>query len=94
MTNNNLYIYFLNNRQTTGHQSIVFGLRELNSTELNIFCTNQSVNNTPIFDRSFNFTSNYELRSYTACCYSLNRNNMWQTDGLLVENDFSSSSIS
>jgi hypothetical protein len=74
----------VNNQETFGHQSIIFGLRELNSTEFNNFCINQSINSPPISDQPFNFTANYQLRTYTACCYYLDKNNVWQTDGLLV----------
>ncbi|CAF3130688.1 unnamed protein product [Rotaria sp. Silwood2] len=84
LTNDSLYTYFLNNQQTSGHQSVIFGLRELNSTEFYSYCMNSSINSPPITNQPFNFTSNYELRSYTACCYYLNSNNIWQTDGLLV----------
>jgi hypothetical protein len=84
LTNDDIYTYFLNNQQTSGHQSIIFGLRELNSTEMDNYCSNQSINTPPISDQPFNFTSNYELRTYTACCYYLDENNAWQTSGLVV----------
>jgi hypothetical protein len=84
LTNDDIYTYFLNNQQTSGHQSIIFGLRELNSTEMNNYCSNQSINTPPISDQPFNFTSNYELRTYTAYCYYLDENNVWQTSGLVV----------
>jgi hypothetical protein len=84
-TNNNIYTYFLNNQLTVGHQALIFGLRELNSTEMNTFCSNQSVNiNPPITDKPFNFTSNYQLRIFTSGCYYLDSNNNWQSDGLVV----------
>ncbi|CAF1336506.1 unnamed protein product [Adineta steineri] len=85
LTNDTFYKYFLNNEQTFGHQSIILGLRELNSTEYETFCINQSINNNlPISNQPFNFTSNYELRTYTACCYYLDQNSIWRTDGILV----------
>ena len=84
LTNTNIHRYFLNNLQTAGRQSIVFGLRELNSTELDHYCSNQSFNTPPIPVEPFNFTSNYQLRSYTACCYYLDEKNVWQTKGLVV----------
>ena len=34
LTGENMYTYFINNQRTSGHSSIVFGLRELNSTEI------------------------------------------------------------
>ena len=84
LINSSIYTYFLDNQQTSSHQSVIFGLRELNSTEINDFCLNQSINNPPITNQAFNFTAEYELRTYTSCCYYLDTNNIWQTDGLLV----------
>lgn len=84
LTNTNIHRYFLNNLQTAGHQSIVFGFRELNSTELTDYCSNRSPNTPPVPVQPYNFTSNYELRSYSACCYYLNQKNVWQTEGLVV----------
>ncbi|CAF1585319.1 unnamed protein product, partial [Adineta steineri] len=90
LTNDTFYKYFLNNAQTFGHQSIIFGIRELNLTEYETFCINQSVNNNlPISNQPFNFTSNYELRTYTACCYYLDENSIWRTDGILVGSETS-----
>jgi hypothetical protein len=81
LTNDTIYKYFIDNQQTFGHQSIIFGLRELNSTEINN-CS--MTTNPPITNQRFNFTSNYELRIYTSGCYYLDENNNWQSDGLLV----------
>ncbi len=85
MTNNSIYTYLVDNEQTSGHQSIIFGLRELNSSEINDFCcSNNSITSPPITNEKFNFTSNYELRIYTSGCYYLDENNNWQSDGLIV----------
>ncbi|CAF3684254.1 unnamed protein product [Adineta steineri] len=84
LTNESMYTYSIDNQQTFGHQSIIFGLRELNSTEFRDFCINSSIVNPPITDEKFNFTSNYELRIYTSGCYYLDENNQWKSDGLLV----------
>jgi hypothetical protein len=81
VTNDTLYTYFIDNEQTLNHQSIVFGLRELNISE---YCSNTSLDNPPIINERFNFTSNYELRIYTSGCYYLDENNHWQSDGLKV----------
>ena len=51
---------------------------------MNYSCSNQSINTPPITDKSFNFTSNYQLRIYTSGCYYLDSNNNWQSDGLIV----------
>ena len=63
---------------------MIFGLRELNSTEMINFCGNISPTNPPITDQRFNFTSNYQLRIYTSGCYYLDQNNQWKSDGLVV----------
>ena len=83
-SNDTVHTYFINNQLTLGHQSLIFGLRELNSTEMNNSCSNQSIGNPPISDKPFNFTSNYQLRIYTSGCYYLDSNNNWQSDGLIV----------
>ncbi|CAF1181508.1 unnamed protein product [Adineta steineri] len=86
LTNDDIYRYFIDNQQTPTHQSLIFGIRELNSTEMNNYCLNNSSINTslPITDESINFTSNYELRIYTSGCYYLDENNNWKSDGLIV----------
>ncbi|CAF3624741.1 unnamed protein product [Adineta steineri] len=86
LTNDDIYRYFIDNQQTSTHQSLIFGIRELNSTEMNNYCLNNSSINTslPITDESINFTSNYELLIYTSGCYYLDDNNNWKSDGLIV----------
>jgi hypothetical protein len=85
LTSDGLLTYFIDNEKTSGHQSTIFGIRELNSTEFQMYCVNMS-NDILITDRVFNFSSNYELRIYTSGCYYLDLNNNWQSDGLLVNN--------
>jgi hypothetical protein len=84
LSNESIYTYFIDNQQTSGHQSVVFGLRELNSTEMIEFCSNTSMTNPPMINERFNFTSNYQLRVYTSGCYYLDSNNQWKSDGLQV----------
>ncbi|UJR16871.1 hypothetical protein I4U23_003769 [Adineta vaga] len=84
LINETIYNYFLDNQKTSGHQSIVFGLRELNLTEIDHFCSNVSIMNPPIRNERFYFTSNYQLRTYTSGCYYLDKNNQWTSDGLIV----------
>ena len=81
-----MYQYFIDNHATKNHQAVIFGLRELNSTEISRFCINSSINYTfpPIPNDPFNFTSDYQLRIYTSGCYYLNIDNQWKSDGLLV----------
>ncbi|CAF1492760.1 unnamed protein product [Adineta ricciae] len=84
MTNDSIYKYWIDSQKTVGHRSIIFGLRQLNSTEITSICTNSSITNPPITNQRFEFTSNYELRVYTSGCYYLNASNHWQSDGLVV----------
>ncbi|UJR17607.1 hypothetical protein I4U23_004503, partial [Adineta vaga] len=82
----NTFTYFLDNQRVSKHQSIIFGLRELNSVENQQFCWNNSnnTNSSMIFNDSVYFSSNYELRTYTSACYYLDSNLNWQSDGLIV----------
>ncbi|CAF1362531.1 unnamed protein product [Adineta ricciae] len=84
LTNENIYTYFIDNQQTFGHQTIIFGLRELNSTEMINVCSNISISTPPITNERFSFTSNYQLRIYTSGCYYLDENQQWKADGLIV----------
>ncbi|UJR13336.1 hypothetical protein I4U23_000354 [Adineta vaga] len=84
LSNQSIYKYFLDNQRTTGHQSIIYGLRELNSTEINQACSTSSINSLPITDKPYNFTNDYGLRIYTSGCYYFDSNNQWKADGLTV----------
>jgi hypothetical protein len=80
-----VYSHFIDNHRTAGHQSVVYGLRELSSKEVNAACVSSSmVGSPPITDQAFNFTSDYELRVYSSGCYYLDAQNRWQSDGLTV----------
>ncbi|UJR18151.1 hypothetical protein I4U23_005051 [Adineta vaga] len=83
--NQSIYTYFIDNRKTIGHQSIIFGLRELNASEMMKYCSNISIQSPPITNQQSNSTSNYQLRMYTAGCYYFDENNhQWKSDGLIV----------
>ena len=80
LCSSNVYTHFIDNHRTVGHQSVIYGLRELSSKEVN----GSMVESPPIADRPFNFTSDYELRVYSSGCYYLDAQNRWQSDGLTV----------
>lgn len=84
MKTKSIYTYFIDNQKTVDHQSVIFGLRELNSREMTSVCSNSSLNSPPITNERFNFTSNYELRIYISGCYYFDKNNNWQSDGLII----------
>lgn len=77
------YVHFLNNDETANHQLIIYGIREMNQTEMKKFCANRTFQR-PILTEPFHFTSNYQLRVYQSACFYLNANNQWQSDGLVV----------
>ena len=59
----NFHSFFIDNQQTRNHQSLVFGLRELNSSEMVSYCSNNNSQlNPPITNQRVNFSSNYKLR--------------------------------
>ena len=85
MSDADVYEYFLDNEMADGHQSLIFGLRELDLSEMNSFCLNRSTNTSvPITDKPFYFSSDYGIRVYTSGCYYLDENNQWKSDGLKV----------
>jgi len=83
----NFHSFYVDNEQTRNHRSLVFGLRELNSSEIVSYCPNNSSQLNPsITNQRFNFTSNYKLRVYSSGCYFLDENNQWNDRGLQVGN--------
>ncbi|CAF1076326.1 unnamed protein product [Rotaria sordida] len=84
LEDDSLYTYFIDNQRTINHQLVIFGLRELNSTETKYICSNQPITDPPIIDKRFDFTSNYKILIYTSGCYYLDANNHWQSNGLVV----------
>jgi hypothetical protein len=80
---NEIQTFFLDNNQTANHQSIVFGIRELNLEETDKFCENKPLI-PPMSNEKRNFSSDYQLRAYVSACYYLDRSNYWQSHGLLV----------
>ncbi|UJR11128.1 hypothetical protein I4U23_015309 [Adineta vaga] len=84
LANKSIYTYYLDNQHTLGHQSVIFGLRELDATEISQSCSNSTITDPPITNERINFTSNYQLRVYTSGCYYLDKDNQWKSDGVLV----------
>jgi len=76
--NSSNFNYFLDNQQTRNHHSLVFGLRELNPSEIS------TATSRPITNQKYEFTSNYRLRVFASGCYYLDENNQWNDDGLRV----------
>jgi hypothetical protein len=78
-----LFTVFIDNQQTSKRQTIIFGVRELNNAELVNHCLNRSLT-APVTDRPFNFSGNYELRTFTSGCFYMDSNHQWQSKGLTV----------
>ena len=80
-----LYTHFLDNEKTICHRSIIYGIRQLNGTEVDRWCSNPSTQtDPPRSDQPFRFTENYELRLYTSGCYYLDADHRWRSDQLQV----------
>ena len=81
---------FIDNRRLDSHHSVVFGIRELNQTEFDHYCTNLSTVNMQAirFASAMNFSANYQLRVYTSGCYYADGNYDWKSDGLWVSDRF------
>jgi len=83
----NFHSFFVDNEQTRNHRSLIFGLRELNFSEMVSYCSNNNSQlNPPITNQRVNFSSNYKLRVYSSGCYFLDENNQWNDRGLRVGN--------
>ena len=82
LSNSSLYTVFIDNHQTLNHTSVIFGVRELNATEMNNSCS--KINDLPLTNEKFAFTFNYELRLFTSACFYLDENDQWKSDGMTV----------
>ncbi len=80
---NEIFSYFIDNNRTLNHQSIIFGIRELNENEIERFCQTKP-SDPPVRENIVHFASDYEIRSYLSACFYLNENNQWQSDGFVV----------
>lgn len=88
-TTDSLHRHYIDNRVTSMHRSVVFGLRELASSEVKKFCPIPSRRQSlRVINELSTFTSNYQLRIYTSGCYYLDQHGNWQSDGLLVSSIF------
>ena len=84
VTSGGLFSYLIDNEQTHGHRSVIFGVRPLNSSEVVGSCSNRSISDPPKSDERFLFTSNYGIRAYVSSCLYLDKNGEWKGDGLRV----------
>ncbi len=84
LTKEGIYKYFVDNEKTRGHQSVVFGIRELNSNEIHLFQRRSSSVDLPKVNSKFNFSCDYSIRIYLSGCYYLDENGNWKSEGLVV----------
>ena len=64
LSNGSIHTYFIDNQRTQGHQSLVFGLRELNSSEMIDYCFSSftyNLHRLPINDLILHRTMNLEF---------------------------------
>ena len=84
--NGSVMTYYLDNEQTSNHNSLVFALRELNESEVQEYCDHRS-SSLVVIDEKRNFTCDYSLRVYHSACYYLDANDRWRSDGMRVSDD-------
>jgi hypothetical protein len=86
MSHDNHFVYFINSGQTSGRESIILGLRQLNETELIAACSPAANLSDPLVsDAPYNFTTDYEIRLYLSACYFYDRvTKQWKSDGMTV----------
>lgn len=73
--------------QTNGFKGFVgYSLRELNQTEIYLFCNKKIVlNSLPLIYNRTNFTSDFMIRAYTSGCYYYDSNiGKWLADGMEI----------
>ncbi len=71
--------------QINGFRGFVgYGIRELNSSEINSYCSNKSSFNTlPTIQSEVNFTNDFMIRSYSSGCYYFDTNTgKWSSNGM------------
>ncbi|CAF3978323.1 unnamed protein product [Rotaria sp. Silwood2] len=85
LNNDGIWTTFIDNQQMSNHQSVIFGVRELNQIEFDMYCFNETLESPPITDQSYNFTANYSLRIFISGCYYRDQNDQWQSYGLTVQ---------
>jgi polycystin 1L2 len=76
--------------QVNGFKGFVgYGIRELNSSETNSYCSNgMSLNSIPLIQSPVNFTSDFLIRTYTSGCYYYDTvSGKWFADGMTLLND-------
>ncbi|UJR07022.1 hypothetical protein I4U23_011310 [Adineta vaga] len=86
LTIDDIYLHFINNSQTLNHHSIIYGIRELTTIDINEYCLNEKnfYPNSSMINQPRKFLSNYGVRLYKSACLYLDANNNWKSDGLIV----------
>jgi hypothetical protein len=65
--------FYVDNEQTNGHVSLVYGIREPNSSESDDLCLlGRSSGQVPIFNATMVFSEKFEMRNYLSGCYYMN----------------------
>jgi polycystin 1L2 len=66
-----------------------YGIRELNSSETNSYCSNKmALNSIPLIQNPVNFTNDFLIRTYTSGCYYYDTySGKWFADGITLLND-------
>ena len=84
LTSEHYYSYYIDNEQTVDHHFLIFGLRELTSDEILIYCSSKTNHQPPIVNEDSRFTTDYQLRIYSSSCFYMDNTNQWKSDELIV----------
>ena len=91
LNNDSFYLFFQNMTEINGFKGFVgYGIRELNSSEMNLYCSNPNVipSYVPLINTQVNFTSDFMLRAYSSGCYYYDVNTgKWNSDGMDIYED-------
>lgn len=81
------FLFFMNISQVNGRKGFVgYSIRELNQTELNTHCPNNTLKEPPILtNNSQLFNYDFSVRVYTSGCYYLDQSSgKWRSDGMEI----------
>jgi hypothetical protein len=90
--NESFYMFFQNMTQINGYKGFVgYSIRELDSSELNSYCLNNSQtipSSFPLIQNQSNFTNDFMLRAYSSGCYYYDVNTgKWSSNGMDIYED-------
>ena len=85
LTNGELFEYFVDEDELSNHASIVIGVRQLNMTQTDGFCSESEKKDlNSLLQTPFEFSSSFSIRSFLSGCFYLDSKGQWKSDGMKV----------